>query len=448
MVIETAYRIALDALERQIPDALQAKFAIHKTKLLENLDDEQLFGRTATSQNDRIRVVAALNQLAKDAGLETNFTELWQAASQYGYIPPKTPPAAPEPPAPAQTCIDVEIHIGAQQAEGYPVSITLDGEQHFSGGYLSADIADWQSGADLAASGQELFAALFGASAIRDAWSEARGQARSQTLARRVRLHIDARAPELHVVPWEMLHEGDVMLAANAGTPFSRYLPVTEPWGAAVRARPLRVLAVISNPADLREQGLSPLTVADEQSILQNAFSKLSRDDAQVDFLPEPATLEALGEALREGYHVLHYVGHGKFGRMQQAMLLLQGADGNAEAVSDAALSAMLARQGVKPRLVFLAACQSATRSRTDAFLGLAPRLVRAGIPAVVAMQDFVEINTARKVTEVFYKQAAQHGEVDRALNAARDALLNAEMAGAAVPVLFMRLKDGQMWTG
>jgi len=53
---------------------------------------------------------------------------------------------------------------------------------------------------------------------------------------------------------------------------------------------------------------------------------------------------------------------------------------------------------------------------------------------------------TARKVSEVFYKQLTKHGVVDRALNEARDALLNEKLSGAAVPVLFMRLENGQLW--
>ncbi|MCP4654455.1 MAG: CHAT domain-containing protein, partial [bacterium] len=55
--------------------------------------------------------------------------------------------------------------------------------------------------------------------------------------------------------------------------------------------------------------------------------------------------------------------------------------------VSGADFTAMLKRQSQPPRLVFLAACQSATPSTTRAYLGLGPKLVAAGVPAVIAMQ-------------------------------------------------------------
>ncbi|MCP4514917.1 MAG: CHAT domain-containing protein, partial [Delftia sp.] len=105
----------------------------------------------------------------------------------------------------------------------------------------------------------------------------------------------------------------------------------------------------------------------------------------------------------------------------------------------------MLAHQSVQPRLVFLTACQSATRSTSDAFLGLAPKLVGAGVPAVVAMQDAVTVETARKLSAAFYRQLLAHGYVDLAVNEARSALLAAGRADAAVPVLFMRLESGQL---
>jgi hypothetical protein len=106
----------------------------------------------------------------------------------------------------------------------------------------------------------------------------------------------------------------------------------------------------------------------------------------------------------------------------------------------------MLARQSARPQLVTLMACQSATRDTADAFAGLGPKLVAVGVPAVVAMQDFVAIETARTFGSTFYQRLLDHGYVDQAMNEARSTLLTAEHADAAVPVLFMRLKSGQLW--
>ena len=338
---------------------------------------------------------------------------------------------------------DLEIRVFQEQDGRYPVEITLAGQQEFPPGAMAADVLPWIASGDLVADGRRLFDALFADPVLRNAWAEARGRAPQ----RRVRLRIDAAAAELHALPWESLREEAGLLAADANTPFSRYLPVALPWGGAIDERPVRVLTVISNPADLGNgYGLAPIDVTAEREALEAALGEA--DAVALDCLEPPVTLERLEAALREGYHVLHYVGHGAFSaRRGQAVLYLQDEVGNSHLVADDALIGMLARQPIRPRLVFLAACQSATRSTADAFLGLGPKLVAAGVPAVVAMQDFVSIPTARKLGGVFYRRLAEHGVVDQAMNEARSTLLTAERPDAAVPVLFMRLKSGQVWS-
>ncbi len=339
---------------------------------------------------------------------------------------------------------DLEIRIFAARDEGYPVEITLGGQQEFPRGTLSADLVPWTSGGDLVDDGRQLFDALLADPALRAAWAEARGQAPQ----RRLRLRIDPAAAELHALPWELLHEDAVMLAANAATPFSRYLPVALPWGGEVEERPIRVLVVISNPDDLQSQyNLAQLNVEQERAALEAAVADIA-DNVEMTFLDPPVTLESIEKALRDDYHALHYLGHGAFNkRRSQAALYLQDATGAAQVVTDDALIGMLARQTARPRLIFLAACQSAVRDSADAFRGLGPKLIAAGVPAVVAMQDFVSIETARKLGATFYGRLAEHGAVDLALNEARSTLLTAGRPDAAVPVLFMRLKSGQVWS-
>jgi len=185
--------------------------------------------------------------------------------------------------------------------------------------------------------------------------------------------------------------------------------------------------------------------VALERKALDDAFAGVK--DLKVDYLDAPVTLERLEEKLREGYHVLHFLGHGAFSaKREQAALYMQDADGHAKRVLDEELVSMLARQGVQPRLVFLAACQSATRSSADAFLGLGPKLVSVGVPAVVAMQDFVTVETARKLAPRFTSGCWSTAKWTWPSTKARSALLTAGRPDAAVPVLFMRLKSGQLW--
>jgi CHAT domain-containing protein len=339
---------------------------------------------------------------------------------------------------------DLEIRIFPRQDEGYPVEITLGGQREFPQGYLSADILPWVSSGVPETDGHRLFETLFADSVLRSAWAVAREQAPQ----RRIRLRIDGAAAELHALPWELLQEGPVVLAAQADTPFSRYLPIELAWSDPVEKRPIRVLVLISNPDDLETRyGLEPVDVALERETLKSAFATVGQDELQADFFDAPATMERLEEALRTGYHVLHFVGHGAFSaRRGQAALYMQDQEGHAQRVLDNELVSMLARQGVQPRLVFLVACQSAARSMADAFLGLGPKLVTAGVPAVVAMQDVVTVETARKFSATFYRRLLEHGQVDRAVNEARSTLLTAGRVDAAVPVLFMRDRDGLLF--
>jgi formylglycine-generating enzyme required for sulfatase activity len=71
--------------------------------------------------------------------------------------------------------------------------------------------------------------------------------------------------------------------------------------------------------------------------------------------------------------------------------------------------------------------------------------LIAAGVPAVLAMQDQVPVNTAREFSRVFYRRLLAHGLVDLACNEARASLLTADLPGSAIPVLFSRLPDNRL---
>lgn len=169
----------------------------------------------------------------------------------------------------------------------------------------------------------------------------------------------------------------------------------------------------------------------------------------------KPCTLAGLEMALRNGrYHVLHFIGHGAYNEKDsRAALYMADDSGQVVLVLDVDFAEMLGhllseaeiRDDDRLRLVFLATCQSATRSSVDAFRGLAPKLIAAGVPSVIAMQDAVRMDTARVFAGAFYSQLLGHGQADRAANAARAALLSAKLPGADTPVLFMRLADGRL---
>jgi hypothetical protein len=361
--------------------------------------------------------------------------------------------------------VDLEIRLFPPEAQGYPVEITLAEHQVFPRGYLAADVVDWAPTGDARQDGQALFDRLFADPVLRDVWVETRAQAPR----RRIRLRIDPGAAALHALPWEQLRDGDVLLAAHEDTPFSRFLPTQLPWKPMRDDPHVRVLVAISNPADLEAvYGLPPLDVAREREAVAAALDDVNAQQEQafadgtlrassmaqvatyeVTFLEPPITLARLVDELQGDDDVLHYVGHGAFSRQRgEAVLYLQDDAGDARPVPDRDLIQALTQPSVRPQLIVLAACQSAARATTDAFVGLGPKLIQVGVPSVVAMQDFVTMETARQFSTAFYRALLRHRQVDRAMNAARSTLLTAGRADVAVPVLLTRLQSGRLGAG
>jgi formylglycine-generating enzyme required for sulfatase activity len=373
---------------------------------------------------------------------------------------------------------DILLHISAQTDAGvYPVEAGLDDGSRFQGGEMRVDPEKLRSlELDVQAFGMELFYALF-SGPIRRAYDTASGRAQAEADGRlRVRLWIDQGAAELHAIPWERLyhtHRGqDVPLATSGGTPFSRYTGLEVAEAQPITQQPLNLLFAVSNPTNLPE-GLAEVPVVQEVETFLDALgdpiqngqisvslmpgrSELPEDlrtrlkHAGVRLLPGVASLENLLRALPE-QHALHFLGHGAFRRRGEhgpgtAVLYTETEEGKFQITRDEELVSRLSALHTLPHLIFLAACESARRDPEHPFVGLGPKLVAAGVPAVVAMQDLVPITVARQLTADFYRGMLEEGIVDVALNQARLLLTEGESTDWAIPVLFMRLQDGRLF--
>jgi len=292
----------------------------------------------------------------------------------------------------------------------------------------------------------------------------------------RMQLWVDEAAPELQGLSWERLYHVvrgfPVPVSITATTPFSRYTALDLPEPVPVPTRPIRLLFVVSNPTDLPAE-LAPLDVDAEIRNVADALGDLHvGGQLDVTVLPGRSGLSPTlrgelhdqGYQIRDGdtsfdhlvrlldrYHAVHFVGHGRFraedGGGGTAWLYLEREGGGWEAATDGDLSGKLVAMGSVPSLVFLAACQTASTARDGRpFVGLAPKLVRAGVPAVVAMQDVVPMPVARQLTFDFYRNLAEHGLVDLALNQARLVLFDRREVDWSIPVLFTRLRGGRLF--
>jgi len=291
--------------------------------------------------------------------------------------------------------------------------------------------------------GQDLYRALF-PGPIRTLL-ESRLQAVSRKERRGVRLEIqvDPRPPSLAPVlryPWELIHspDGADFLCLDPATPLIRVLQlddVTAHEPRSLPSPPLRVLSIPSNPDPRRR-----LDLQREAEALERALQGL----AEIRHLARP-TLRAVVDAIREnGFHVVHFMGHGAFDpRSNRGSLLLEDDREEPHPIAAETLARTL-RAAPDLLLVVLNACESGAspeRVLFNPFAGLATALVGFGIPAVVAMQFTISDRAAIRFSEALYAELARGESVETALTEGRLALADTPALSWewVTPVLYTR---------
>jgi CHAT domain/SIR2-like domain len=304
---------------------------------------------------------------------------------------------------------------------------------------------------DPEAYGRALGQALLGGD-VGDAYRQAIAAAQTQGVTLRVRLFVGPSAAALHGLRWETMldpRDGSPLLT-DENIVFSRYLSSND-WRP-VRLRPksaLRALVVVSGPTDLdrfQTRVLAPVAVEDE---VQRAQGGLSPLPTRVLSEHGEVTEERLFSELRDGCDVLYLVCHGYLAG-DEPFLLLENEDGTAARIRGGALVDRIRDLTKVPRLVVLASCQSAglgEAKQTDdggVLAALGPRLAEAGIPAVLAMQGDISMETVARFMPTFFHELQRDGQIDRAMAAARGAVRDRHDWWA--PTLFMRLRSGRIW--
>jgi outer membrane protein assembly factor BamD (BamD/ComL family) len=296
--------------------------------------------------------------------------------------------------------------------------------------------------------GDELFNAIFSGPVL-SLFDRSMGMLHGSQRGLRIKIHIDPEDPglaQLASLPWEFIYRKDTrdFLNLSKFTPIVRYLDVQRPYQPLPLERPLRILVVISDPADY--EGLD---VGRERILIEKTWAK--QEGVQVEFM-ERASILALQRRLgRQRYHVLHYMGHGAFDEYSgQGVLVMENENGLGQLVDGSSLGVLL-RDMQAMRLVFLNACDTARATRhqgLDPFAGVAAAIVMAGIPAVVAMQFPVSDEAAITFSGTFYRLLAQGDPVDVAVAEGRRALRlgNSRTMEWGTPVLFMRAPNGNIF--
>jgi CHAT domain-containing protein len=247
----------------------------------------------------------------------------------------------------------------------------------------------------------------------------------------RIRLNIPPGEVGLMALPWEFLYDPDQGPLALLDAPIARYLPQSSRIPTLRTSLPLKVLL----------SGAQTPPQANVERELREVAAALSDLGEHVQITVEPhLTPRKLQQLLRDGFHVWHFVGHGGFAKDgTTGQLLFEDPTGDAEPVSALQLGILLNRSGV--RLIVLDACNGA-KLATDPFRNTAPALVRAQIPAVVAMQFTVPEEATRAFAAEFYRALAAAFPIDACVTEGRKAVMNATGLGRAdwgIPVVYTR---------
>jgi CHAT domain-containing protein len=191
-------------------------------------------------------------------------------------------------------------------------------------------------------------------------------------------------------------------------------------------------------------------------------------EEVHIDSL-EPPTYEALCNYLEDNeVHILHFDGHGTFNRYCNACKTrnhphliycanCRSALGRVEprgelAFEDGSHARKIdwipsKRLGLEMynrevRLAVLSACSSATVRGNTLLGGVAPALIYAGVPAVVATQLPISSTSAATFVSHFYRSLARFDSIPAAVNNGRKRIFQTNEWH--IPVLYLRSDDTQ----
>ncbi len=239
--------------------------------------------------------------------------------------------------------------------------------------------------------------------------------------------------------PWELAWDpARRLFIATSDVNFVRNVFTAVPAELRQRRRErLRILVATARP-----RGTAPIAAQEEAALVRRELRPLVEAGLASVSVLSRATPQALHRRLSDQViDVLHYVGHGSYDEeAAEGCLFLEDGRGRPKPVDAAAFRQIVGRRGTD--LVFLNACESGRGGRHDFNRGVAPALVAAGMPAVVANQYSVLDTAATTFARELYAALARGCALGDGFREARVALgheIGAEVIDWAVPVLFAR---------
>lgn len=387
-------------------------------------------------------------------------------------------PAATSAAAPAsQSIATLDIYLsdrvdstnGEQDTSTYDIRVEYEIPSHLTrpNPYHGSATIDWQTLRSLEIRpqdyGKQIRDMLLNEEGAREKVRDAIRDSLQAGNALRMQLSAAKECSEVHTIAWEMLAHpledtSYTPLLANERLLFSRFIHSDEQrdmsWDNTFPCDALRALVVISNPTGVGEyEDLHPIDVQKEKDIVQKALGT----GAKLTVVGEdtPATLNNIISYLRDEYHLLYIVAHGKITE-EIARLWLQNEEGESAPTSVEKFIARMTSLERFPNLIVLSSCEGAGQGYTnntdarqaphDAHIAFGPRLAAKGVPAVLAMNGSISMETANQFFQTFFQELRRDGTVDRAAAAARSAVR--ERRDWWMFTLFLSLKNGRVCSG
>jgi hypothetical protein len=246
----------------------------------------------------------------------------------------------------------------------------------------------------------------------------------------RLRLRLD---PALAGIPWEYIYvprtggkrdsTGFLVLDPRVSIARHEAMPIPTDFDDTPKKR--RLLVALASPEDE-----APLDLDRERDNLKEALRDVPGID--LDFL-ENATIQSLADELLLRTDIFHFAGHGTFGQTGlearyrtaegEGAILLVAEDGSGAPMPAEELAVNLQGRGVQ--LVVLGACETGRRGEGNVWSSVAAALMKAGIPAAVAMQYGIWDDAAIAFNRSLYRALAVGLPLDYAVSAGRLAAFN-----------------------
>ncbi len=287
--------------------------------------------------------------------------------------------------------------------------------------------------------GQKLFDSFFQGGA-RDLFSRYYPPPGTGTVRLYIHLRPERDYCDLFSTPWELLWYQNDFVCLNSQFSIIRFIDLEYSSAPLSVSPPLHLALCGASPS-----GYPPINAQEEFRGIRESLNGARIDVRIFEHLTEGKLRDLLNWS-----HIMHFAGHGKVER-GRGYLILEGDDGAYFMSGD--MLGQLCR-GKPLRLGVINACYGA-REGSGGYVGIlegvAPALVKAGVPAVVAMQMPIHNDQAVKFATEFYRTllGKEQVPVDRAIAMARAAIITSigEEWRAnpqwAAPVLYLRDRRG-----